>query len=305
MRVPTQAIHAGLVAVAFLAAPADADPVKVLVWHPLRGGTDNHPAFNPMLRQAMETGAGGPVEFVETVLLTDADLTDVDVAYLWSNSTDASLISPLTASEQATLSDWNNQGGSAFLAFEHFTLGESQLGAAFGLHSAGFSFNWQFANVTSTVNFLTDGPHGQPDSFWTFNAGWFDSTVVSTHWIETAWLDWNGEAVQGYYDWGSFGPTSGIVVANADTSLLDDAGGAFSAPLHDVVSNFFAYVMEGPPDGVPGDIDGDGAVDTADLLVLLSQWGDCPAPPAACAADLDSDGVVSFGDLAMLLLYWE
>jgi hypothetical protein len=49
----------------------------------------------------------------------------------------------------------------------------------------------------------------------------------------------------------------------------------------------------------PGDLDGNGAVDVGDLLVLLSAWGSNEA-----IADLDGDGVVGVGDLLVLLAAW-
>ncbi|MDY7107007.1 MAG: FG-GAP-like repeat-containing protein [Planctomycetota bacterium] len=69
-----------------------------------------------------------------------------------------------------------------------------------------------------------------------------------------------------------------------------------------------------PPDTYPlaiesmdlatGDFDGDGVVDTADLLMLLAAWGDCPDPPEECPADLDGDGTVGTADLLILLSNW-
>ncbi|MDY7108476.1 MAG: hypothetical protein SYC29_07545 [Planctomycetota bacterium] len=53
-----------------------------------------------------------------------------------------------------------------------------------------------------------------------------------------------------------------------------------------------------------GDVDGDGDVDTADLLDLLAAWGDCPPPPQTCPADLDGDGDVDTADLLALLANW-
>jgi hypothetical protein len=50
------------------------------------------------------------------------------------------------------------------------------------------------------------------------------------------------------------------------------------------------------------DLTGDGAVDAADLSVLLGAWG--KATPAT-AADLDGSGLVDAADLAMLLAAWE
>lgn len=51
---------------------------------------------------------------------------------------------------------------------------------------------------------------------------------------------------------------------------------------------------------VPGDVNGDGVVDGADLGILLSAWGEC----VECAADLNGDGVVDGADLGMLLSAW-
>jgi hypothetical protein len=55
-----------------------------------------------------------------------------------------------------------------------------------------------------------------------------------------------------------------------------------------------------PPQGVPGDIDGDGEVDVNDLLAQLSAWGACDG----CPADLDGNGFVNVTDLLELLAHW-
>ena len=52
------------------------------------------------------------------------------------------------------------------------------------------------------------------------------------------------------------------------------------------------------------DIDGDGVVGITDFLLLLGNWGPCPAPPELCPADLDGDGVVGIVDLLLLLANW-
>ncbi|MDY7110321.1 MAG: M14 family zinc carboxypeptidase, partial [Planctomycetota bacterium] len=51
---------------------------------------------------------------------------------------------------------------------------------------------------------------------------------------------------------------------------------------------------------IPGDIDGDGDVDTADLLALLAAWGACEG----CPEDIDGNGVVNTADLLILLANW-
>ncbi|MCH2144768.1 MAG: hypothetical protein MK082_06420 [Phycisphaerales bacterium] len=48
----------------------------------------------------------------------------------------------------------------------------------------------------------------------------------------------------------------------------------------------------------PGDLDGNGAVDGADLTLLLGQWG------GSGSADFDQSGTVNGADLAQLLGYW-
>jgi hypothetical protein len=52
--------------------------------------------------------------------------------------------------------------------------------------------------------------------------------------------------------------------------------------------------------GIPGDVNGDGEVNTQDLLMLLSDWGEC----AGCPTDLDGDGFVGTADLLELLANW-
>jgi len=49
-----------------------------------------------------------------------------------------------------------------------------------------------------------------------------------------------------------------------------------------------------------GDLNGDGAIDGADLGILLSQWGPC----VGCLGDLNGDGVVDGADLGILLGNW-
>ena len=52
------------------------------------------------------------------------------------------------------------------------------------------------------------------------------------------------------------------------------------------------------PAALEGDLDGDGAVGSADIAVLLLDFGPCPG----CPSDLDQSGEVDAGDIAFLLL---
>lgn len=53
-----------------------------------------------------------------------------------------------------------------------------------------------------------------------------------------------------------------------------------------------------------GDLNGDGVVNVADLLILLAAWGPCPRA-TECPADLNNDGVVDATDLLQLLAKWD
>ena len=50
-----------------------------------------------------------------------------------------------------------------------------------------------------------------------------------------------------------------------------------------------------------GDLNADGQIGFADLIVLLSAWGPCGGD---CPADLDGSGSVDFNDLLQLLVGW-
>lgn len=55
---------------------------------------------------------------------------------------------------------------------------------------------------------------------------------------------------------------------------------------------------------VAGDITGDGLVNVADLLAVITAWGPCPTPPAACPADIVTDGAVNVADLLFVITNW-
>ena len=50
----------------------------------------------------------------------------------------------------------------------------------------------------------------------------------------------------------------------------------------------------------PADIDGNGVVEFADVVVLLASWGPC----CECLADVNGDSVVDFADIVELLAAW-
>jgi len=51
----------------------------------------------------------------------------------------------------------------------------------------------------------------------------------------------------------------------------------------------------------PEDLDGDGLVGISDVLIVLSEWGQC----SCCPSDLNGDGVVNVSDLLSLIAAWD
>jgi len=55
---------------------------------------------------------------------------------------------------------------------------------------------------------------------------------------------------------------------------------------------------------LPADLNGDGVVNTSDLLIMFGFWGPCPKQPNPCAPDLNGDGIVNTSDLLILFASW-
>jgi hypothetical protein len=62
------------------------------------------------------------------------------------------------------------------------------------------------------------------------------------------------------------------------------------------------WVITPIPQACPADFDGNGAVDGADLAILLGAWGPCFGIP--CPPDMDSNSMVDGADSAILLGAW-
>ncbi|MDY7108489.1 MAG: dockerin type I domain-containing protein [Planctomycetota bacterium] len=99
-------------------------------------------------------------------------------------------------------------------------------------------------------------------------------------------------------------PATGLLefAASYDTPEIGAAWGVypFLGPhrvlMSDISDGLFVIRVETPM----GDVNGDGVVNTADLLQLLAEWGPC----ANCASDVNGDGVVDTADLLALLAGW-
>ena len=87
-----------------------------------------------------------------------------------------------------------------------------------------------------------------------------------------------------------------LVLTQADAV---SAGATWQGPgttCADLDGNGTADACENP--GIPGDFDGNGAVNGADLATLLAGWG------TRGVTDLDDNGVTNGSDLAVLLANW-
>jgi hypothetical protein len=93
--------------------------------------------------------------------------------------------------------------------------------------------------------------------------------------------------------------------AESIRAILEATAVDLDEPGYDLFTGFgrldAAAAVAGVP--APGDLDGNGIVDGADLSILLGSWGICP-PQETCPADIDRDGVVDGADLSILLGDW-
>lgn len=132
-------------------------------------------------------------------------------------------------------------------------------------------------------------------------------------WLECGELDGAGSiqaigGAGGGEDLGGGGGGGRIAICAASMAsyrgaVLTGGGGGF----HDGGPGSEFKHLRGGRQGAGADLDGDGAVDSTDLTVLLGHWG-CVNPDGACGAcagtDLNGDGVTDGSDLAVLLGHW-
>jgi len=130
-----------------------------------------------------------------------------------------------------------------------------------------------------------------------------DVPYATDRWVKIqAIIDLDDDWTQIYYD-------DALIAEYSWTGgVLGDGGGALNIGAVDLFANGSTSVywddltLEPSEPECPGDLDGDGDTDQADLGILLADWG-CPGG-GDCAGDLDGDGTTDQADLGILLADW-
>jgi len=151
------------------------------------------------------------------------------------------------------------------------------------LASDGAWHDYFGGSVSISGDSIVIGAHGDDDNgldagsayvFWYDGLGWVEQIKL---------LASDGAAEDAFGSSVSISGNTAIIGAYGDDDHRDFSGSAF----------IFAQC--------PADFEGDGDVDTADLLTLLAAWGDCPIN---CPWDFNGDGYVDDLDQEILLAHW-
>jgi DNA-binding beta-propeller fold protein YncE len=104
----------------------------------------------------------------------------------------------------------------------------------------------------------------------------------------------------------AFGNDGTAYVANYlwSVTMHDGKTGEFLGSLSSINVSNPSMIVIVDDDPVVGDVDGSGAVDIDDLVMVILTWGPCASPPQPCAADLDHSGAVNVDDLVMVIVNW-
>jgi len=159
-------------------------------------------------------------------------------------------------------------------------------------------------------------------SNWSAVGDGFDDGIV---WGLTVFDDGTGPAL---YASGTFSASGGVPMSGlakwdgtswSDVGMTDDdtyrtlvfddgsgsalyVGGRYST-IGGVTASGIARLFACDTGGIVGDVTGDGIVDVNDLLLVLSQFGDCPKG-GPCEGDIDESGDVTVMDLLLVLANW-
>ncbi len=149
----------------------------------------------------------------------------------------------------------------------------------------GFGWSVDLAGdqlLVSDLNDSTAGKYSGAAHLYTFDGGQWDKTA--------SLYPSTGEPFMGF----------GNGVALGDSHAIVGAPGANAGGIH-TSGAVYVYTLPACPDApdTPADLNADGAVDGADLGLLLSAWGE-----GESSADLNGDTTVDGADLGLLLSNW-
>ena len=88
-----------------------------------------------------------------------------------------------------------------------------------------------------------------------------------------------------------------LALSSHNQAINDNGQIAFRVQLAD---GRFGVFRADPVRPCPADLNGSGAADVDDLLMVINSWGACPA----CAADTNADGLVDVDDLLTVINGW-
>ncbi len=146
---------------------------------------------------------------------------------------------------------------------------------------------------------------GEPTGWETFaydinESGW----IVGKAWAPPAFAGTTIEHACAWID-GEFVLLNDLVVNNVDGADfracrgVSGNGWIATSMAWDGQDNHAAVLR--PIEPSTGDANGDGVVNTDDVLLVISSWGPCEPP---CGADLNGDGIVGTDDLLAVLAGW-
>lgn len=187
--------------------------------------------------------------------------------------------------------DYGPVSGAAYI-YRHsdsIWVEEAKLLASDGVLGDGFGASVAISNDVAIIGSILDDDACQGDPLCNSGSAYIFRNTGSV-WIEEAKL----LASDGDDD-DQFGRT---VAINGGVAVVG------SLALGDGIPGPAVYVFEGlGAPAIPGDLDGDGIVNTTDLLILFANWGLC-GDCNNCPADLNGDCTVNTSDLLILFANW-
>lgn len=261
----------------------------------------------------------GNATFIATTLIAGAEPRD---AKLGDFNHDGDLDLAVSNHDARSISVYQNDGAGAFTLLMTLLVNPSDRPE--GMYAADVNNDGNADIVTATGDdtpsqnritvFLSNGTGFSGPML--FSAG---SGALDTDYVVLADFDCDGDldvatanktsnniSVLANNGQGSFSSPQTFPAGSAPEHLLvaDIAGNGYAdlVAVNRNSGNITVMINNNPNCGVEplGDVTGDGIVNVADMLLVISSWGQC----ARCAADLNDNGVVNVADLLIVINHW-